>query len=94
MILLTGCRTQPVTIKDPIDFYIINQGLYEARVGKKNFNIRDTHTSVGEWVGNERIFVPLNQIPNLLACYPLKIWLEKIKPKLKEGARQYRDSQD
>lgn len=71
--------------------HFINLEFYESANGDKNFNIRDDHNNVGEWT-TELVFVPLDQVPTNLACFSLETWLTKIKPKLKEGARQYRDT--
>ena len=87
--ILSGCK--PPTIKEPLNMYAINLDFQEAGKGLKNLNIRDDASLVGEWV-NEVVFMPLEDSPNNLMCFSMEDWLLKVRPKLKEGARYYRDS--
>ena len=91
VILLAMYSCKPVTIKKPVRMYAINTEFYEAGTGMKNLNIRSSHRNVGEWISDVD-FIPLNEAPENMMCFSLETWLKLIKPKLKEGAKQYRDS--
>lgn len=90
-ILLAVLSCKPVTIKKPVEMYFISLEFDEAAVGLKNLNIRSDHELVGEWISDLE-FIPLSEAPENLACFSMEKWLKLIKPKLKEGAKQYRDS--
>ena len=70
--------------------YAINTELYEAGKGLKNLNIRSNPDLVGEWI-DELDFIPLSKAPTNMMCFSMKVWLKKVRPKLKEGAQQYDD---
>ena len=89
-ILLLAYSCNPPTLKEPVKMYVINTNYLEAGSGLKNLNIKSDHKGVGEWVSGP-IFTPLNQAPANMTCFSTKVWLEVVKPKLKEGARYYRD---
>lgn len=75
--------------------YEVNLKYFEAGVGHKNLNIKTNHKTVGEWVDpNQVFFIPLEEAPQLLKCFSQKTWDEVVVPKIKEGARAYRDYKD
>jgi len=84
---------KPVTIKNPVEMYAINTEYMEAGAGLKNLNIRTDPSGVGEWL-NEPIFIPLEEAPKNMMCFSMEDWLKLIRPKLKEGAQQYKDYND
>ena len=90
---ITSCYVP--TFKKPIQMYEVNLDFYESGVGKVNLNIKDDHVKVGEWINKDDVFfIGLDQAPKLLKCFSQKTWDERIVPKIKEGARAYRDYKD
>ena len=70
--------------------YAINTEFFDAGTAMKNLNIRSNYKGVGEWIGDVD-FIPLEDAPKNMMCFSMETWLRLIKPKLKEGAKQYRD---
>jgi len=90
-ILFAIVSCKPVTIKEPVITYSINTEFFEACVARKNFDIRSEPDTVGEFV-EEVQFIPLDTAPKNMMCFTMENWLTLIKPKLKEGAQQYKDN--
>ena len=88
--LMHSCFKTAPTLKNPVEMYIIKQSLSEAGKGFKNLNYKTDKKGVGEWIGGLE-FMNMNQAPNDLMCYPLKTWLEIVKPKMKEGSQHFDD---
>lgn len=93
VMLLTMCSCQVPTLKDPVKMYVINTNYLVAKSGPKNLNIKTDPKTLGEWIAPP-VLTPLNQAPADMTCFSTKVWLEIVKPKLKEGARKYRDSRN
>lgn len=86
-----SCRVP--TIEEPVDSYVISLRRNLSKSGLRNLNIKDNPKKVGEWSG-ETVNGKLDNIPSELTCFSTEDWLQIIKPKLKEGARAYRDYRD
>ena len=86
MLLMTfSCST---VIKEPQPVYVINTKLMSVAYGKKSLNVQGGASNMGEWIDRPQL-IDWSEIPENLIGFPLKIWLEQIKPVLKEQARKY-----
>lgn len=80
-------------IKEPQPAYVINTKTLSVAKGIKSFNYKQNSDLMGEWIGKP-VLVKWSDIANNLMCFPLEIWLTRIKPALKNVARKNRDDKD
>lgn len=91
--LLTTLSCSTGIVKDPQDFYFVNTKFLAIAKGTKNFNVKTGRKLMTEWVEKPEL-LEWNKAPKNLACFEAKIWLERIKPTLKELAQKYKDDRD
>lgn len=93
LMLLSAFSCSQAVIKEPQPFFVVNTHLLSVASGKKSFNYKLGDATMGEWVVDP-VLVEWSSLPKNLACFPLETWLVKIKPVLKDVARQRRDRND
>lgn len=80
-------------VKEPQPFYVISTKFLSVAEGKKSFNYKNGPDQMGEWI-EKPVLTNWNNLPENLACFPAETWLTKLKPVLKDLARQRRDRKD
>ena len=75
---------------DKTMMYLVNTDYQEAGVATVNLDIESDPKVVGEW-NYEPDFLQFYDIPKNLRCFSEETWQKRVKPKLKEASRKYRD---
>lgn len=88
LLMMSSCQV-PI-LKDPVEMNVINLRTGTASSGKKDLNIKHDPSKVGEWIAPPHRGI-MDEIDPNQTCFPTRVWLKDIKPKLKEGSRAYRD---
>ena len=89
-ILIMAFSCQIPTIKDPVQMYELRMSSAQAKVARRNLDIKSDPRTVAEKIEPFYI-IEFNELPNSLMCFSLETYLKRIKPKIKEGAQAYYD---